>query len=615
MKYINPTNRIIDITFKEIQDFESGTVNLGNKTFSQHQTINEIITHRNSGFLMPYGDGIDPREFYDIGSSMISTRVVNTDLDTNHFEVTVDNPNHAGKAFLAKSLFRHFLRQTNHGEKINDLMEEGHDLGNLVVRKVNNSYSSGEIYAPVLLSNLYVIDQTAKTLEDTVVIEKQIMSQTTLRKMKDWKNIDKVVALGNMGKDDDLPYYEVYYRYGELSKANLKYIQSELTGDKYEVEEEDSHEYVEALTIVVKAKKGKKWEDINYDLQGIVVLAEELKPENIKISKELEITKYKPYEEFHLGTYEGTWLRKGARQILIPYQNNANNLKNRFREVLEQASKFVYWSNDQKIATKNVLSAVKTGQVINAEHLAVLNNQFPNLVLFSNEWNSNLEDAQRALKAFEVASGESLPSSTSATAVSVQNQQIGKYYDYIRERFGLFFSSVFKRFVIPDLLAKTSLLEKLEIVGDPEYLEEYAMAMSKGQLISMMPKIAISGGIITAEQFNQIVELKKQEILKNTKQFLQLEKDFFKEVELYIGLNPTGELYNKQARVSNGLQLVQYVTEPEARAKLVSDIANELGFKINPKAFAPVQQEQPSMSPNNLPMKEQPEEPNGGSML
>jgi hypothetical protein len=615
MKYINPTNRIIDITFKEIQDFESGTVNLGNKTFSQHQTLNEIITHRNSGFLMPYGDGIDPREFYDIGSSMISTRVVNTDLDTNHFEVTVDNPNHAGKAFLAKSLFRHFLRQTNHGEKINDLMEEGHDLGNLVVRKVNNSYSSGEIYAPVLLSNLYVIDQTAKTLEDTVVIEKQIMNQTTLRKMKDWKNIDKVVALGNMGKDDDLPYYEVYYRYGELSKANLKYIQSELTGDKYEVKEEDGHEYVEALTIVVKAKKGKKWEDINYDLQGIVVLAEELKPENIKISKELEITKYKPYEEFHLGTYEGTWLRKGARQILIPYQNNANNLKNRFREVLEQASKFVYWSNDQKIATKNVLSAVKTGQVINAEHLAVLNNQFPNLVLFSNEWNSNLEDAQRALKAFEVASGESLPSSTSATAVSVQNQQIGKYYDYIRERFGLFFSSVFKRFVIPDLLAKTSLLEKLEIVGDPEYLEEYAMAMSKGQLISMMPKIAISGGIITAEQFNQIVELKKQEILKNTKQFLQLEKDFFKEVELYIGLNPTGELYNKQARVSNGLQLVQYVTEPEARAKLVSDIANELGFKINPKAFAPVQQEQPSMSPNNLPMKEQPEEPNGGSML
>ncbi|GAB1444162.1 hypothetical protein MASR2M39_30080 [Ignavibacteriales bacterium] len=125
MEYINPTNRIIDITFKEIQDFESGTVNLGNKTFSQHQTLNEIITHRNSGFLMPYGDGIDPREFYDIGSSMISTRVVNTDLDTNHFEVTVDNPNHAGKAFLAKSLFRHFLRQTNHGEKINDLMEEG----------------------------------------------------------------------------------------------------------------------------------------------------------------------------------------------------------------------------------------------------------------------------------------------------------------------------------------------------------------------------------------------------------------------------------------------------------------------------------------------------------
>lgn len=612
-KVINPTSRIIDIVFKEIKDYETGTIPLGNKTFSQNDTINTIVTHQNKGFLLPYGEGkSDPREFYDIGSPIISTRVVNTDLDTNNFEPYTDNPNHFGGAFLARSLFRHWLRQTNHGERINDLMEDGHDIGNLVVRKVNNTGNSGDIYYPVLLTNLYVIDTTARTLEETVVIEKQIINQSTLRKMKEWSNVDEVVALGNMGKDDDLPYYEVYYRYGEISKANFNYIQKELTGKDYEVNEEDAKEYINSLIVVVKAKKGEKYNGINNDKQGIVVFAEELKPEIIKVSSELEITKYKPYEEFHLGNYKGRWLREGAREILIPYQNNANNLKNRFNEVLEQASKFVYWSKDQKLATKNVLSSVRNGQVINTEHLEVLNNVFPNLVLFSNEWNQNIKDAQNALKAFEVASGEALPSSTSATAVSVQNQQVGKYYDFIREKFGLFFSSVFKRWVIPELLKKTSTLEKLEIVGDPEYLDEYATIIAKGKIIKLLPKIATLGGMVTREQFDQIVEVEKQLILKEKKQFLELEKDFFKDIELFIGLNPTGELFNKQARVSNGLQLVQFITDPESQAKLVSELANELGFNLNIKAFS-VQQSDPAQVNPNSPLKEK--QPEQGSML
>jgi len=623
-KVTNPTSRIIDIVFKEIKDYESGTLTLGNKTYSQYDTLNTVLTHQNNGFLMPYGDGkADPREFYDIGSSIIATRVVNTDLDTKDFEPYVDNAYHIAKQFLAKCLFRHWLRQTNQGEKINDLMEEGHDIGNLVVRKVNNSNNSAEIFANVLLSNLYVIDQSARTLEDTVVIEKQIMNQTTLRKMKEWKNIDKVVALGNMGKDDDLPSYEAFYRYGELSRANYNYIQKELTDKDYDVSDEDAKEYTNCLIVVVKAKKGKKWENFNNDQQGIVVFAEELKPEVIKISEQLTITKYKPYEEFHLGAYKGRWLREGAREILIPYQNNANNLKNRFNEVLEQASKFVYWSTDQKIATKNVLSSIRTGQVISTEHLAVLNNQFPNLVMFSNEWNANIRDAEKALKAFEVASGEAMPSSTSATAVNVQNVQVGKYYDFIREKFGLFFSSVFKRWAVPTILKKTSTIEKMEIVGDPEYINEYANAIAKGKIIKMLPKIAIEGGMVTQEQFDQIVEIEKQRILKDEKYFLEMEKDFFKDVELYIGFNPTGESFNKQAKVSNGIQLLQFIIDPEARAKLVSELANDLGFKINVKAFTPPDQQQmageipggtPGGTPGGMPQMEQPESI-GGTML
>lgn len=613
-KIINPTSRIIDIVFKEIKSYETETISLGNKVFSQYNTLNTIVTHQNKGFLFPYsGEGEDPRDYFDIGSPIIATRVVNTDLDTKDFEPYTDNSNHLGQELLAKPLFKHFLGQTNEGQKLNELIEDGHDTGNIVVRKVNNPNNTAEIYMPVLLTNLYVIDTTARTLEDTVVIEKEIMNQTTLRKMKEWSNLDKVVALGNMNKDDDLPSYEIYYRYGEISKANFNYIQNELTGKEYEPKEGDDNEYIQALIVVAKAKKGKKYNGENNVSQGVVVFCEELIPEVIKVSNKLQITKYKPYEEYHSGAYKGRWLREGAREVLIPYQNNANDIKNRFREVLEQASIFVYWSQDEKIAAKNVLSSIKKGQIINTKHLAVLNNVFPNLALFANEWNGNIRDAEKALKAFEVASGESLPSSTSATAVAVQNQQVGKYYNFIQEGFGFFFSCIYKRWVIPTLLEKTSDQEKLEIIGDPEFLNEYAKALAKGKVLQSLFEIAVNGNFITQEEFDKVVEFEAQLILKQKKKFLEMEKDYFKDVELYIRLNPTGELFNKQARVSNGLQLIQYITDAEARAKMISEIANELGFKISPQAVTPPVQPQntsptsatPNISPD-LPTKEQP---------
>lgn len=618
-KIINPTSKVLDIIFKEIKEYETGSETLGNKTYSQSQTINTIVTHQNGGFLMPWnGEGIDPRESYDIGSPIIATRVVNTDLDTKDFEPVIDNPDYRSGEYVAKSVFRRFINKTNQGEKINNQIEEGHDIGNLVVRKVNNSNSSGEIYTPVMLTNLYVIDTTARTLEDTVVIEKQVMNQTTLRKMKEWSNIDKVIALGNLSKSEALPSYLAFYRYGEISRADYNYIQKELTGKEYKLNKDDQKEYIQSQIVVVKAKKGKVYDGITNESEGIVVFAEELQPEVIKISEELEIIKYKPYSEFHLGAYKGRWLREGAREVLIPYQNNANSIKNRFNELLEQASLYIYWSKDQKLATKNILSSVRRGQVIGTEHLELLNNTFPNLTLFANEWNSNIRDAERALKAFEVASGENLPSSTSATAVSVQNIQVGKYYDFIREKFGLFFSEVYNRWVIPTLMGKISLAEKIEIIGDPSFIDEYAEMMAKGQINKSLFDIAVNNGSMSKEQYEQLVALKKQEILKDKKQFLDLEKEYLKGAQAYVTFNPTGELFNKQARISNGLLLLQYISnpavmnDPQSR-DIVINIANDLGYKIKPSTQQlPVMTNQSQPNSNkSLPMKEQPiEQPN-----
>lgn len=613
----NPVSNFINLVFKEVSNFETEQIQLSdNKNYNQYQTVKAIKAHQNESFLTPLALGQEnDREFYDIGTPMIETRVVNSDIDSKDLDVYAES-NFVSQEFVARSLLRQFLKQSNHGEKINDIVETSFDEGNIVVRKINGKYNNGEIYAPVLLTNLYVIDQTAKTLEDTTVVEKQIMNQSTLRKMKEWKNIDKVIELGNQSKDDDIPSYEIYLRFGEVSVKDYNELRKYLGQAESNLE---SDNYIQSLIIVAKAKKGKEYNGQPFDMDGVVVFAEELTPEIIKITSELEIIKYKPYDEAHLGKYNGRWLRKGDREVLMPYQNRANELGNQIRDVMRLASKLIFWSKDTNIAGKNIISAIKNGQIISTTHLELLNNVFPNLTFFSEEWNRNLNEAQKALKAFEVASGEAMPSSTSATAVSVQNQQVGKYYDFKREKLGLFFASVFKRWVIPELLKRTSTKELIEIVGDPAYLDEYAGYLAKGFFLRNIEQIAINGGI-SKEEAEQLIAIKKQEILNNKRQLLTLEKDFFKSIELYVCLNATGEIFNKQAKVSNGIAIANLLVNPNLKNdkqaySIILDIANSLGYKVNteqtPNQPIPQQQTQAgSINTGNLPMMEQGETPN-----
>lgn len=594
----------------EIQDYESNSINLSERAvYSQHRIIQDILTHQNKEFLTPLIAGQEnDREFYDIISPMIETAVSNIDLDTDNIQPYADNPEHSAQEYVARILIRNFLRQTNHGEVLNDTLYQFVDDGNIIVRKVADK---GEIYRPVLPQNLYVIDQAARTLEDTTVIEKQIMNQSEVRDMKDWGNKDKVFSMCLMN-GTKIPYYEVFYRYGEISKMELGYIKQEVHNQKYEYKEGDEKVFVHSLVAMARATTEEK-DELDNRVQGIVVFAEELKPEEIKITGKLKIKRHKPYESARLGKFNGRFWGEGYREKGMPYQNRANEIGNQLRKIMEHAATMAWWSDDDTIGGKNILSSVKRGQIIQVKAgrtLNVLNNTFPNFSLFVSEWNRNIRECEKTLKSFEVATGESLPSSTSATAVSIQNQAVGKYYNFKREKFGLFISSVFKRFVMKELLDLKE-DETIELLGDISTLEEIAEAYTKGWLLkNYLKTVALAGGTITKQSWENLKEMKKQEILKKPKNYITVFKDFFKDVELYVGINTTGEGFNKQAKISNMLALLAYETNPAIQSNpdimdTVNDIKQMLGLKPVKQRPAMPTADMPSPS---LPMKEPTEE-------
>jgi hypothetical protein len=604
------SEKVINLITAEINDFETGYINLSNRvTFSQYQTVQDNITQQNKGFLTSLAPGQeDDREFYDIITPMIETAVVNIDLDIENLEPYVDNPNYIAHEYFAKAILKNYWKQTNHGIVLNEVAYQLVDDGNIFVRRINDN---GEIFRPVLPQNLYIVDQAAMTLEDTAVIEKDRMNQSEMLSQKEWDNVDRVEKLCNTG-DDQIPYYEIYYRYGELSVQSLRNVMKEVHGKGYSYKTGDNSKYVQSLVVMAKPRTGIKDEEGN-QVQGLIVFAEELKPEKFKITSKLTVTRFKPFEFARLGKFNGRLWGEGYREIGRPYQNRANELGNQIRAAMKLAMKLVFWSSDKKIAGKNILSSINHGQIIKADSLNLLNNVFPNLSLFAEEWNRNINECTKALKAFEVASGEALPSSTSATAVNIQNVQIGKYFNFKRERLGLLYTTIGKRWVLKKLLDDVSPEEAIELVGDPAFVETVVDTYLNGWVIENVLKItALSGGSITKPQLDELLAIKKEELLKQPKLYGQIFKDFFKDVEVYVGFNPTGEAFNKQGVITNTLKLLELEANPAISQNpgimaTINELKIMLGLKPSPKTEPLPQQPNPTnpVSPQGqLPQKE-----------
>ncbi len=569
---------LINLIIDEIQSYESGEIRLSDKVvFSQKNIIQQIITHQNGGFLTSLAAGQkDDREFFDIITPMAETGVVNIDLDENNLEAYTDNVNHLAQEYFAKSIFKNYLRQTNQGIAINEAEYQFIDDGNIIVRKLETerAINSGEIWRAVLPQNLYVIDQTARTLEDTTVIEKSPMNQTEVRSMKTWDNTQDIFEMCPMGDYARIPLFDIYYRYGEISKEKLGRIKEEVHNIPYQHQEGDENIYIQSVAIMVKVRPDIRYYYAdNTNINGIITFIEELKPRKVKITSSLELTLFKPYLSARLGKYNGRFWGEGYREIGIPYQNKANELGNKIQKLIRQF-KLIWTSSDSNIAGKNVLSGLKDGQILQADDLRLLNNVLPDLTFLANEWNRNITDCEKALKAFETASGETLPSTASATAVVVQDRQVGKYYGFKRQRFGLLLSQIYKLWVLPDLLKNTKPEEALELIGDATFFEEMVDAYVNGWIIGNYLKVLaleISKNptgiqLPTSDTIEQIKEVKKQEILSQPKLFGKVFEDFFKDVEAYVGIDFTGETYNKQGFISNSLQLLQYELNPALQA-------------------------------------------------
>ena len=522
--------------------------------YSQYKLVKRIVYYQNQ--VYPKGK-LDTKGNYkywfDIISPRIDSEVKNVDFDRSNIEVYSDSFADAPKVLITNAYLKDWLKDTGQGEKVNEAVETGTSWGNVVWKKVKGDYEL------VDLRNFYVVNQAAKTLKDSPVIERHIFTQSDLRAKKGvWKNVEEVIKVcgertysstkTDETKETENLYYEIFERNGEVSEKDLFEAQGRSGGkeDKY------------ILAKIVLALKGKGKKD-----EGKYILYADTIPSM-------------PYKEYHRGRYQGRWFRVGMYELLMDIQTRANEIGNQIARGLEWSSKTIFRSSDKVIA-QNVLDDLTSGDIVRSIDLQQVQTRMQGLDQLIADWNRLMEVADRLANSYEVVTGESLPSGTPFRLGAMMNQNANKLFDFIREKLSMSLEGLIEEWILPDLMKDLKLEDVLRVTGDEEWLRKYYEILVNSWYIRNLHII----GLHSQEESVFLKEAKLEEMMAKKEAIIPLTKGFWKEFKPRAKVVITGEKVSLMAELETLSNFINLEADPVRRTALIEMAMQKKGIDIS----------------------------------
>lgn len=567
----------------EIKSYQDNPVELSDGvSFSQAKLVKRISLYENQiypkGKLDSQGDY---KYFYDIISPRVNDEVKNIDFDRSNIILYSDATKDRVAVYLSNLQLADWLTKTGQGEELNDSVEEFSYWGNVVWKKIKGGYER------VDLKNFYVLNQTAQSLKDTSVIERHQLTQSDLRAKEGvWKDVDEVIkncankqfsaTQGSRPLDTTSPFYEIYERNGEISDEKLKEAQKKTGGDK--------NKFVLAKVIVAGVNKtgssGNRY----------VLFAQEISE--------------MPYRESHRGRYKGRWFREGMYEVLFDCQTRANQLGNQIAKGCEWASKTIFRTADDTFVS-NLLTDLRSGDILRARDLTQIDVRMQGLDQLIVDWNRNLQVADRLANSYEVVRGETLPSNTPFKLGNLLDQNANKLFDFLREKLALGFQSLIEDWVLPDLLKDLKSQKIIDLTNSEENLKDYYKMVVDSwylkNLINLPPH---------PPELTQIIkEAKLEEVIKDKKAIVKIEKGFWDNFEPRVKVVITGENVRLTAELESLYSFIQLEADPIRKTALIEmamakrniDISNlPKTPPIPPEQILQAQQGRQTMQPNAI---------------
>lgn len=393
---------------------------------------------------------------------LVENTVKNFDLDTKDINFRAKKAEAIGLTSLLRAAVKNELDEMFFGEKL-DLMERQLAIDGTVVWKTTENKDGEKVKVELTMVDLlnFYIDPTAESIEQAVksdvVMERHLMTPDEIRAKKDsdgWINTEKAQAVKNLHRSDP-----------------------ELTGTNTDTTSDTLVDVFEASGMISKFLITGVEADRKKLVKGhIVVSSPDHKGHgNVHLIEQLAKEDQIPYEEAWYTRVPNRWYGMGVGEKAMMLQWWLNTIVNiRInRSYVSQLGLFKVRANSG-ITPKMVSRLAATGAVtVNSmEDIEQMVMKEASEASYKDEENI-MNWAERITSAFEIAVGENLPATTSATASTIQSQSAQSAFVMIKEGIGMFLQRWIKRHAMPIIAQNISVEDIVRITGNYEELREF----------------------------------------------------------------------------------------------------------------------------------------------
>jgi len=563
---------IIKIIEQELTDYESKSVEISESVHrSAYKRIKRIAFFENQGGedskideLGQYQYWLNPIKIY-IDSTVKSLRI-----DTKNFLVFSTAPVEDFPAvFTTNCALKDYLFDSNRDSQLKEDIEYYVGWGNNLWRKLESGYELCD------LSNTFVINQSARTVNDTVIIERHQLTQSQLREKEGiFQNIDKVIKeCGNKTfsstrktttETTSNPMYEIYVRMGEVSEKDLFEAQGKEGGDK--------DKFLLARIVTAGLQKSGK------DDSKFILFAE---PFGKKKMSDF-------YKEAHLGNYHGTWLREGIYETFFDYIIAIREIDNSIQEGLNWASKVIFASSDNK-TFQNIRTDIENGRMINSKDLRQVDVRLQNLDQLISRRNNLIEEMDKVAHSFEVIQGDTPPSGVPLGTTMAMNENANKYFIEIRQKLTIAYKHIYKEWELPRIVKDLKSQDIIRVTGDVSIIDSFRKLAVDFWYNQNLVKI----GPHTPEMREQL-KIEKLAELTQYEPLIENMPEIWDNVLKRLYITITGENMDLTENLTTISNLLQYETDSFRRAYLLDRIYAIKNIPIPPAPKPTVQPTAPT---------------------
>jgi hypothetical protein len=559
--------------------WETGTAFVTEKVAFQ---MRNLIRQLRKNYWGIFDEPIDPttgrkKIWVPLTESLVESVVKNIDLDTKDISFRAKRPEAVGLTGLVRNVVKNELDYIHFGETLDEL-ERTLAIDGTAVWKTVEYYD--EVHKkkcikilPVDLLNFY-IDPTAHSIQEAeAVIERALIIEDEAKSMSGWINTDQIKGTTNLDRRDgetNLSFQntgqtrlvEIFERWGKIPKRLI-------TGKKEDDEYIDGH-------IVASGTNGSY----------IVHLIEK----NTKLQK--------PYEEAWYTRVPGRWYGKGVAEKVMMMQLYINIIVNIriTRAYVSQLGIFKIRSGSG--ITPQSLSRLSANGVITVQTMQdveQLTMQEASTASYNDEQNA-LSWSRQVTSAFEAITGESLPSSTTATIGAIQNRNASSQFVLIKEGIGMFLERWVMRHAMPVILK--ALKRETVVRYYPQSLEAYDNQLVNQQLYDQVNVIHQAGGFVDPAQVIQEQQRALAQLQASGDQRFIHVLDPLEITDYDVDVQITNEDFDKGVLMQNLISALQ--AAPEYKKPILDELFDLMGIgPFTAPALPPMSTPPPTVGQQN----------------